>query len=207
MFEGNVHFVYQTVSGAIMVHLPEEEDRLLMAERLENCRFRELTLIEWNERLYLLYIAWNGIKERYSLKLRDIGREGEELLLEDNVSKKASVHTIAEGGELVIQIGKQGFRLSLVEDRKIRIQKEYLISQKELAESKKKMEEQENEWKKQLVAERERLDSASRQYNELTVLAKKLQQEGKYWRDSYYQEIKKQKRKGGAVKVKRETLK
>jgi len=215
MFQGNIYFVYQTVSGAIVMHVPEEENRLLFVERLENCRFRELTLIGWKDRLYLLYIAWNGIREKYSLKLREVmrkdeaeksGKDIEELLLDDNVGETESVRVISNGGELAIEMGKRSFWLNMNEDGMIRLRKECSIAVTELTDLRRTNEQQADEWRQKLDAEQRRLDSASRQYKELAELAEKLQQEGKYWRNSYYQEVKKHKRNAGAIKVKRDVL-
>ena len=73
MVEGKIYFVYQNVSGAVMLHLPdEEEDILLMAERLENCRFTGLTLVVWQRKLYLFYFAWNAVRGANLLKMREV---------------------------------------------------------------------------------------------------------------------------------------
>jgi len=55
----------------------------------------------------------------------------------------------------------------------------------------------------QRETEKQRLALAITQYNELADLTKKLQQEGKKWRDRYQQETGKKSGRGGAVKVKR----
>ena len=87
MVEGKIYFVYQNVSGAVMFHLPdEEEDTLLMAERLENCRFTGLTLVVWQRKLYLFYSAWNAVRETYLLKMRAVFRFGSDDMAEDGFS-------------------------------------------------------------------------------------------------------------------------
>lgn len=87
MVEGMIYFVYQNVSGAVMLHLPEEEeDILLMAERLENCRFNGLTLAVWQRKLYLFYSAWNAVRETYLLKMREVFRFGSGDMAEDGFS-------------------------------------------------------------------------------------------------------------------------
>lgn len=73
MVEGKIYFVYQNASGAVMLHLPdEEEDILLMAERLENCRFTGLMLSVWQRKLYLFYFAWNAVRGANLLKMREV---------------------------------------------------------------------------------------------------------------------------------------
>ncbi|MBQ6875310.1 MAG: hypothetical protein IJN46_03625, partial [Lachnospiraceae bacterium] len=73
MVEGKIYFVYQNISGSVMLHLPdEEEDILLMAERLENCRFTGLTLVVWQRKLYLFYFAWNAVRGANLLKMREV---------------------------------------------------------------------------------------------------------------------------------------
>ncbi len=87
MVEGKIYFVYQNVSGEIMLHLPdEEEDILLMAERLENCRFKGLTLTVWQRKLYLFYFAWNAVREANLLKMREIFRFGADDTVEGSFS-------------------------------------------------------------------------------------------------------------------------
>lgn len=73
MVEGKIYFVYQNISGSVMLHLPdEEEDILLMAERLENCRFTGLRLVVWQRKLYLFYFAWNAVRGANLLKMKEV---------------------------------------------------------------------------------------------------------------------------------------
>ncbi len=124
MVEGKIYFVYQNVSGAVMLHLPDDEaDILLMAERLENCRFKGLTLTVWQRKLYLFYTAWNAVRETYLLKMREIFRFGSDDTAEGSFSteyegltaetevwedwEKAPAFEVSAVGELfVVRVGE-----------------------------------------------------------------------------------------------------
>lgn len=76
--EGKIYFVYQNTSRRVMLYLPDgEEDRMLFGESIESCRHSGMMLKAWRGRLYLFYLAFSPIRERYSLRVRKILENGE----------------------------------------------------------------------------------------------------------------------------------
>lgn len=117
MVDGKIYFVYQNVSGAVMLHLPdEEEDILLMAERLENCQFTGLTLAVWQRKLYLFYFAWNAVRGANLLKMREVFAFGA-----DGMAQGSSL-TEREGQITEVEVWEErenapAFEVSAVGDR------------------------------------------------------------------------------------------
>ena len=288
MYDGKIYFVYQNTSGSIMLHVPEdEEDTLLFGERLESCRHGGLTLAVWRGRLYLLYTAWNPVREAYALKMRelpmnddgdeaenrsgaaarDMGACPEQELLRD-LEEAPVFRVLVDKHALNVLSGEECLRLTPAEDgsehweRGRWLGEERIVLQKQVSELEaecsvlqeqirdledevgglqEKMKrltiesgalkesdrvkgetaaalQKENDilYKRvgelqaanqlltgQQQATQAHLTSAVSQYNELAELTRQLQQEGKKWRDRYYQETKKKKERSGAVKVKR----
>lgn len=70
---GRIYFVYQNTARMVMLYLPDaEEDLLLFGESIESCRHSDLTLAVWEDGLYLFYVGWSPIRERYFLKARKL---------------------------------------------------------------------------------------------------------------------------------------
>ncbi len=288
MYDGKIYFVYQNTAGSIMFHVPEdEEDTLLFGERLESCRHGGLTLVVWRGRLYLLYTAWNPVREVYALKMRELPMNGEvdeaenspgtvardmgscleQELLRD-LEEAPAFRVLVDRNALNVLSGEECLRLTLAEDGSECWEKgrwlgeERIVLQKRVSELEAEcsvLQEQirdledevgglqermrmltiessalkeSNRVKGEVAVELQKekdilykrvselqaanqlltgqqqatqahLTSAVNQYNELAELTKQLQQEGKKWRDRYYQETKKKKERSGAVKVKR----
>jgi len=117
MVEGKIYFVYQNISGSVMLHLPdEEEDILLMAERLENCRFTGLRLVVWQRKLYLFYFAWNAVRGANLLKMKEVFAFGT-----DDTAQGSSL-TEREGQTAEVEVWEErenapAFEVSAVGDR------------------------------------------------------------------------------------------
>lgn len=296
MHDGKIYFVYQNTASMVMLHLPDdEEDILLFGERLESCRHGGLTLVVWQERLYLFYAAWNPVREKYALKLRELpmnrtadgAENGLNSGAQDNGSRPEmevlrdletvpAFHLLAEENALSVLLGEDCLRLTRTEageecwERGKWLSEEMLdglrtkmsgleeerggllrqvseleaergnlqarlnifeqeheilqeqtreleggigglqeklkmltIENRALKESNRVKGEAAVELQNEKAAAEARLTSAVDQYNELAELTRQLQQEGKKWRDRYYQETKKKNTRSGAVKVKR----
>lgn len=219
MHEEKIYFVYQNIAGAVMFHAPDAEDVLLFAERLENCRFGGLTLTVWQGKLFLLYTSWNAVRESYSLKLWELPTKGAGDVAEpvsvhsqDNVIRETelvsgtayepSFQVLRADKEMMIGMGEKCLRLEMNEAGEIVCRRGSWMSEQEQGQMLRLKNEVED-WRVRLTNAQTQLDSAVSQYNELAELTKKLQQEGKHWRDRYYQETKKRGNRSGAVKAKR----
>lgn len=240
MYDGKIYFVYQNTASMVMLHLPDdEEDVLLFGERMESCRHSGLKLLVWREMLYLFYAAWNPVREKYALKLRKLpmirASDGTEsgqyptgpengFSREKELIEKLDViprfQVMSEDDVLCVVCGETYMRLTpaengeecwergrwRLEEELADLRIEYGILQEKSRSLEKAI--AELQLSNQLLVEqreteKQRLALAITQYNELADLTKKLQQEGKKWRDRYQQETGKKSGRGGAVKVKR----
>ena len=110
-----------------MLYLPDgEEDRILFGESIESCRHSGMTLTAWKGKLYLFYLAFSPIRERYSLKVRKLldngqvkaGEDyepGEEQVLAQDLEMAPEFQVVAEKECLRIMTGKKGWQLELDE--------------------------------------------------------------------------------------------
>lgn len=125
--DGKIYFAYQNTSRRVMLYLPDgEEDRILFGESIESCRHSGMTLTSWKGKLYLFYLAFSPIRERYSLKVRKLldngqvkaGEDyepGEEHVLAQDLEMAPEFHVVAEKECLRIMTGKKGWQLELDE--------------------------------------------------------------------------------------------
>ena len=224
MVEGKIYFVYQNISGSVMLHLPdEEEDILLMAERLENCRFTGLTLVVWQRKLYLFYFAWNAVRGANLLKMREIfafgaddmaqgssltEREGQitEVEVWEDRENMPAFEVSAAGDRLTVRVGETELYRIMTSDGTYSWERGRRITDEERDELLVRCSEAELELYRERETVRElenRFAAAVEQYNELTKLAQRLQAEGKKWRDRYLAETRKKRDRSGAVKVRR----
>ncbi len=156
--------------------------------------------------------------------------DGETICETELVSRKESTPEFevwAVDRELIIGLGEECLRLNMSETGNIfwekgswmqqeeigELEREVVGHQRKISELECEVEEKQKQihqlkdqvegWREQLMNAQTQLDSAVSQYNELAELTRKLQQEGKHWRDRYYQETKKRGNRSGAVKAKR----
>ena len=125
--DGKIYFAYQNTSRRVMLYLPDgEEDRILFGESIESCRHSGMTLTAWKGKLYLFYLAFSPIRERYSLKVRKLldngqvkaGEDyepGEEQVLAQDLEMAPEFQVVAEKECLRIMTGKKGWQLELDE--------------------------------------------------------------------------------------------
>lgn len=261
MYDGKIYFVYQNTASMVMLHLPDdEEDILLFGERLESCRHGGLTLFPWQGKLYLFYTAWNSVREKYALKLRELplnrvaggasdgiadrAESGPGSVAADNGARpevellreletEPVFQVLAEENALYVLFWEGSLKLMRAENGEEHWERGKWISQEQIRELESGISELQQEKGNcrdritELQQERDilqnriielrsanrlldgqrqsaesRLASAIDQYNKLAELTRQLQQEGKKWRDRYYQETRKNERTG-AMKVKR----
>ena len=125
--DGKIYFAYQNTSRRVMLYLPDgEEHRILFGESIESCRHSGMTLTAWKGKLYLFYLAFSPIRERYSLKVRKLldngqvkaGEDyepGEEQVLAQDLEMAPEFQVVAEKECLRIMTGKKGWQLELDE--------------------------------------------------------------------------------------------
>lgn len=126
--DGKIYFAYQNTSRRVMLYLPDgEEDRMLFGESIESCRHSGMTLTAWRGNLYLFYLAWSPIRERYSLKVRKILENGElkaggdygagdEQVLTQDYEEAPEFQIVAEKDCLRILTGEKNWRLDGADD-------------------------------------------------------------------------------------------